>query len=157
MIPIDILHGLKSITHPSRTSVYTFIMEVTPPLPWGEVMEEIMVIIAFIGIWYIRPLSLILFSLFPPWSLLEKYCYWSQKYNFMHKTSLLMCSYYKTYGNIKLTKNVHKGVISQVDNMNVTLYNIKRNLCYIIFHRDQYFTCFDEYYHTSDNAPMSFY
>ena len=63
----------------------------------------------------------------------------------------------KTYGNIKLTKNVHKGVISQVDNTNVTLYNIKKYLCYIIFHRDQYFTCFDEYYHTPDNAPMSFY
>ena len=31
MIPIDILGGLKSIPHSSRTSVYTFIMEVTPP------------------------------------------------------------------------------------------------------------------------------
>ena len=31
-----------------------------------------------------------------------------------------MYSYYKTYGNIKLTKNEHKGVISQVDNTNVT-------------------------------------
>ena len=31
MIPIHILGGLKSIPHSSRTSVYTFIMEVTPP------------------------------------------------------------------------------------------------------------------------------
>ena len=30
MIPIHILGGLKSIPHSSRTSVYTFIMEVTP-------------------------------------------------------------------------------------------------------------------------------
>ena len=33
MIPIHILGGLKSIPHSSRTSVYTFIMEVTPPPP----------------------------------------------------------------------------------------------------------------------------
>ena len=33
MIPIHILGGLKSIPHSSRTSVYTFIMEVTPPWP----------------------------------------------------------------------------------------------------------------------------
>ena len=31
MIPIHILGGLKSIPHSSRTSVYTFIMEVNPP------------------------------------------------------------------------------------------------------------------------------
>ena len=31
MIPIHILGGLKSIPHSSRTSVYTIIMEVTPP------------------------------------------------------------------------------------------------------------------------------
>ena len=31
MIPMHILGGLKSIPHSSRTSVYTFIMEVTPP------------------------------------------------------------------------------------------------------------------------------
>ena len=31
MIPIHILGGLKNIPHSSRTSVYTFIMEVTPP------------------------------------------------------------------------------------------------------------------------------
>ena len=34
MIPIHILGGLKSIPHSSRTSVYTFIMEVTHPPPW---------------------------------------------------------------------------------------------------------------------------
>ena len=68
-----------------------------------------------------------------------------------------MYKYYKTYGNIKLTKNVQKGVISQVYNTNETLYNIKKNLCFIIVHRYQYFTCFDEYYHTPDNAPMSFH
>ena len=33
MIPIHILGGLKNIPHSSRTSVYTFIMEVTPPCP----------------------------------------------------------------------------------------------------------------------------
>ena len=33
MIPIHILRCLKSIPHSSRTSVYTFIMEVTPPPP----------------------------------------------------------------------------------------------------------------------------
>ena len=33
MIPIHILGGLKSIPHFSRTSVYTFIMEVNPPPP----------------------------------------------------------------------------------------------------------------------------
>ena len=32
MIPIHILGGLKSIPQPSRTSVYTFIMEVNPPM-----------------------------------------------------------------------------------------------------------------------------
>ena len=31
MKPIHILGDLKSIPHSSRTSVYTFIMEVTPP------------------------------------------------------------------------------------------------------------------------------
>ena len=31
MVSIHILGGLKSIPHSSRTSVYTFIMEVTPP------------------------------------------------------------------------------------------------------------------------------
>ena len=36
MIPIYILHGLKSISHPSRTSVYTFIMEVIPPPSMGR-------------------------------------------------------------------------------------------------------------------------
>ena len=36
MIPIHILWGLKSIPHSSRTSVYTFIMEVTPP--WKSTM-----------------------------------------------------------------------------------------------------------------------
>ena len=33
MIPIHILGGLKSIPQSSRISVYTFIMEVTPPPP----------------------------------------------------------------------------------------------------------------------------
>ena len=38
MIPIHILGGLKSIPYSSRTSVYTFIMEVTPS--WFQVRPE---------------------------------------------------------------------------------------------------------------------
>ena len=89
--------------------------------------------------------------------------YWSPKYNFLHKTCTwklqLRYSYYKTYGisthplqSMHVFNNVHKGVISQVDlYTNVTLYNIKKTLWYIIFHRDQYFT-----FWWNMNASMSF-
>ena len=42
MIPIHILGGLKSIPHSSRTSVYTFIMEVTPPRDTDLLGEQLL-------------------------------------------------------------------------------------------------------------------
>ena len=156
MIPIYILHGLKSISHPNHTSVYTY--PSPPTMGRGHrrnngphclyrnliystfIFNFVFFVSSMTTSWRILLLAFIGVKNITSWTKHHHWC----------------TAIYKTYGNIKLTKNVHKGVISQVDNTNETMYNIKKSLCFIIFHKDQYFICFDEYYHTLDNAPMSF-
>ena len=49
MIPIHVLGGLKSIPHSSRTSVYTFIMEVYPTPPHLRVYLQLVPNILFLS------------------------------------------------------------------------------------------------------------
>ena len=58
MIPIYILGGLKSIPPSSCTSVYTFIMEVTPFPPWLPTPTQSSGVAGIPGIIYLAPLPL---------------------------------------------------------------------------------------------------
>ena len=132
-------------------------MEVNPPplSPWRAVMEEIMVLSVFRGIWYIRSLSPILFfvySMTTSWrTMLLAFigvknitsCTKHVHGNCSWGTAIIRLTVYQlTHCRACMSSIImHKGVISQVYlYTNVTLYDIKITLWYIIFHRDQYFT-----------------